>query len=104
MAYNSDGKNERSGSTTWRPTVDKLRRPRPAGAAAPQASSRWSKLTRRRPSDPLTITVRYRGGNEAWYYVQARGRSGAFPGYRSIHDVMREINEGTSYRSRPDEG
>lgn len=99
MGYEHAGTNSRSGSTTWVPRVDKLRRPRPAGAARAAGASRWSSREKRDPKAPLTITVRYRGGGEAWYYVEGRGGSGAFPGYRSIHDVMREINEGRSYRS-----
>lgn len=99
MGYEHAGTNNRSGSTTWVPRVDKLRGPRPAGAARPKATSRWSKLRKRDPRTPLTLTIRYRGGGEAWYYVEGRGSAGAFPGYRSLHDVMREINEGDRYRS-----
>lgn len=104
MGYETNGKNARSGSTTWVPKVDKIRGRRPGGAAAPKAASRWSTLTKRNAREPITIQIKFRGGNEAWYFVQARGSSGAFPGYRSIHDVMREINEGTGFRSRDDEG
>lgn len=68
-------------------------RPDPAGrATSPQAPSRWSKLGRRDPKTPLNVVIRYRGGAEAWWLVEARGRRGAFPGHMSIHDVMREIN------------
>lgn len=98
MAYDKGKTNNRSGSTTWIPRVDKIRGRRPAGAAAPKAASRWSSLKRRDPKAPLTITIRYRGGGEAWYYVEARGSSGAFPGYRALHDVMREVNEGAGFR------
>jgi hypothetical protein len=41
--------------------------------------------------DPLTMKVRYRGGAEAWWLIEARGRSVAFPGHMCIHDVMREV-------------
>jgi len=98
MGYQPSGKNERSGSTTWRPTIDKLGGSPRQGPAAPKAASRWYRLTRRNARDRLTLTIRYRGGKEAWWNVEARGSSGAFPGYRSIHDVMREINEGASFR------
>lgn len=43
-------------------------------------------------SDPLTIQIRYRGGSEAWWFIEARGSSGAFPGHMCLHDVMREVN------------
>lgn len=71
----------------------------PAGQAGRAAgASRWGRLSRRDKSARLTITVKYRGGAEAWYHVEARGSNGAFPGYRSLHDVMREINEGKGFR------
>jgi len=98
MAYYPTGKNERSGSTTWSPERSKLRPVRPKGASRGAAAARWFKLGKRQARDPLTITIRYRGGNEAWWYVEARGSAGAFPGYRSLHDVMREINEGSTFR------
>ena len=96
MAYINPKTNKRSGSTTWTPEVSKVSAGRSAGAASPKASSRWSRLTRRDARTPLTVTIRYRGGKEAWFYVEARGHSGAFPGYRSLYDVMAEINEGKS--------
>lgn len=101
MGYIKSSKNTRSGSTTWVPTVEKMRGSRPRGASRAGGASRWWKLHRRDARDPLTVTIRYRGGNEAWWYVEARGSSGAFPGYRSIHDVMAEINEGSSFRRDP---
>lgn len=102
MAYQASKKNTRSGSTTWIPRPDRIPGGRPGGASAAGGRKRWSRLTRRNERDPLTITIRYRGGVEAWWYVEARGSSGAFPGYRSIHDVMREINEGTQFRRDED--
>lgn len=60
----------------------------------PAGSARWGALSRRDPKDRLTITIKYRGGSEAWYHIEARGRGGAFPGVMALHDVMREINEG----------
>lgn len=103
MGYMKTGTNTRTGSTTWVPTLDKMRGSRPRGASRAGGASRWWNLARRDAKRPLTITVRYRGGNEAWYYVESRGSSGAFPGYRCLHDVMREINEGSAWR-RDDTG
>lgn len=40
---------------------------------------------------PLTLTVKYRSGPEAWWEVKARGRVFRFPGHVAIHDVMREV-------------
>ena len=68
-------------------------RPDPAGrATSPKAPSRWFGLKRRDPKLALDIKIKYRGGSEAWYLVEARGRAGVFPGHLCIHDVMREIN------------
>ena len=101
MGYIKSSKNTRSGSTTWVPTIDKMRGSRPPGARRAAGAARWWQFARRDPRAPLTVTIRYRGGNEAWWYIEARGSSGAFPGYRSLHDVMAEINEGSSFRRDP---
>lgn len=78
-------------STTWSWEVDKISRPRREGQAREAQPRRWRSLSRRNPKDKLTLTVTYRGGPEAWYLVEARGRSGVFPGVRALHDVMEEI-------------
>lgn len=99
MAARIGKSNKGSGSTTWTWEPDKL------SAAAGRATSREAKprrfrgLSRRNASDRLTIVVTYRGGPEAWYLVEARGRSGVFPGVRALHDVMEEIYQ--SNRSVP---
>lgn len=98
MAAHIDKTNKRSASTTrWR-YVTKI-----AEDPAPQASTgrrrrRWAHLSHRDPKSRLTITIVYRGGAEGWYHVEARGSDGAFPGVLSLHDVMREINDGSRYR------
>lgn len=58
----------------------------------------FSRLRRRDARTPLTIQIRYRGGSEAWYLVEARGARQAFPGHMCIHDVMRTVNQSDSYR------
>lgn len=62
----------------------------------PQGPSRTgakhaSRLPKWRPRTPLTITVRYHGGSEAWWCIKARGTEFRVPGHIAIHDVMREI-------------
>lgn len=37
------------------------------------------------------MTVRYRGGSEAWIEVKARGRVWRYPGVLSFYDVMRDV-------------
>lgn len=73
----------------------------PAGQATrPPKAGRWSGLKQRNERDPLTITVRYRGGAEGWWVVQARGRVGAFPSSMALIDVMAEINRSPEFYSR----
>lgn len=91
MAY-TNPKNTSSSSTTWTPKVDRMRRTPAGRATSPQAPSRWYKVGRRDPKRPLDIKITYRGGSEAWWLVEARGRHGVFPGHMALHDVMREIN------------
>lgn len=90
MAARKTGETPR-GSTTWDYKNGKFSRP--AGRASKNGAKppRWGRLARRNPRDKLTITVTYRGGNQCWYLVEARGSSGVFPGVLALHDVMREI-------------
>lgn len=96
MTAKRDNKSPGRVSTTWVHKPDRIR-----AGSAPQArraagSSRWGRLSRRRAEERLTITVKYRGGAECWYHIEARGSGGAFPGVMALHDVMREINEGNA--------
>lgn len=90
------------GSTTWE--FRKVKIKAPAGRANPSGRrpGRFSGLQRRDPKTRLTISVTYRGGAEAWWLVEARGRSVAFPGHRALHDVMAEINRQYEYMERSD--
>lgn len=85
-----DQSNTHSPSTTWEWRTVRIARPPKAagqqpGAARPHALSGWN------PRDPLTITVKYRGGGECWYEVVSRGRTLRFPGAEALHDVMKRI-------------
>lgn len=85
-------------STTfgWR----KVRIRRPAGgqgdsAAQPHVSGSSAKrrfwgLPYRNPRVPLPLTVKLRGGAEAWVEVHCRGRIVRYPGYIAIVDVLLE--------------
>lgn len=91
MTYHLDT-NSSSPSATWIPQRAKL--PRSRRGAKQDGSKRplFRNLRARNPREPLTIQVRYRGGAEAWWYIEARGTSQAFPGHLCLHDVMSSIN------------
>lgn len=84
--------NERSLSTTWEWRQTKIRRPPEGHSDSRPKAGRWFRFPPRNPRVPLTVSVSYRGGPEAWYEVHARGSVGRFPGYVCLHDVMAEIN------------
>ena len=58
---------------------------RPEGA--PSKLSRWNRR------DPLTITVVYRGGAEAWIQIKARGRTIRVPGHLAVIDALEKVWE-----------
>lgn len=66
---------------------------RPGGASrnVPKAP-KFLSLRKRDARERLTIMVRYRGGSEAWWYIEARGTSQAFPGHMCLHDVLSRVN------------
>lgn len=84
-----DEQYEHRESTTW---VWERRRieQRPKGPSS-TSSERRPRLSRREAREPVTLTIRYRGGSEAWWEVKGRGRSWRFPGYLAIHDVMKVV-------------
>lgn len=91
MARNTTS-NARSGSTTWEWRRVKISEPAPQASTSPKAPSRFGGLKRRKREDRLNVTIAYKGGSEAWWVIEARGRAVAFPGHRALHDVMAEIN------------
>lgn len=46
--------------------------------------------------EPLTLTVRYRGGSEGWWQIEARGRIWRRPGVLCLHDVLSDVYSGTN--------
>lgn len=92
--------NTRPSSTTWAYRRVKVRRPaggqKPVGARA----ARWALRSPRAAREPLTLTVKYRGGPECWYEIHARGEVGRFPGTTALHDAMEEINRGVDFYAR----
>lgn len=89
--------NTRLPSTNWEWRRVKVRRP--AGGQGDSAAKplRWFHLPPWPTRRPLSITVLYRGGPEAWYEIRARGTAGRFPGHVALHDALAEV-----YASRRD--
>lgn len=85
-------KNTSSSSTTWYSRPDRMSAAARQGQQNGPKAPKFSSLRKRDPREPLTIQVRYRGGSEAWWLVEARGTRQAFPGHLSIHDVMQRVN------------
>jgi hypothetical protein len=85
-------------STTfaWR----KVRIRRPAGGqgdsatkshrSAVPAPKRFWGLPYRNPRVPLAMTLKLRGGAEAWVEVHSRGRIARYPGHTALVDVLLE--------------
>lgn len=91
MGADEQHTNARSGSTQWAWKRVKIAHPPEASSRQPKAAHRWFKRPVWNGREKLTLTVTYRGGAEAWYEIHSRGCMGRFPGYVSLHDVMREI-------------
>jgi hypothetical protein len=83
--------NKRTASTTSEWEWRKIRR-RPQGPSdtAPKASSSAVKSAWN-PREPLTVTVRYRGGPEAWFELRARGRTIRRPGHVAMYDALNDL-------------
>lgn len=79
-------------STTWEWRKTKIRRPAGGHSGSAPKALRWFSLPPRNPRQPLTISVKFRGGPECWYEIHARGQVGRVPGWLCIHDLMVEIN------------
>ena len=85
--------NEQSFPSTpfvWR----KVKMSRPPEASKPRRAQRgrWFHLPKRDWRQPLTVSMKYRGGDECWIEVRARGGVGRYPGYVQLVDVLADIN------------
>jgi len=79
-------------STTWAWRRVKITRA-PGGHTGSAAAGRSIyALPKRNPREPLTVSVVYRGGQEAWYEFRARGAVVRVPGTTCVHDLMNKIN------------
>jgi hypothetical protein len=86
--------NVSSVSTTWALKRVKVGQAPQAGSHSPRKGSSLRSRSRLDPRKPLTISVTYRGGAEAWWEIRARGCIIRRPGWQSIHDVLWEISQG----------
>jgi hypothetical protein len=82
-----------SASTRWEWRQVKIGRAAGGQKAREPKARRWFHRSKRNPREPLSLTIKYRGGAECWYEVHARGEVGRFPGVVALHDVMSEINQ-----------
>src|SRR6185503_20745786 len=82
------------GSTTWEWRKVKITRRTPAQQDRRGAASSSPALRQWPRRDPITITVRSRGGAESWWEVRARGRTHRFPGWVTLEDVMAQVHGG----------
>jgi hypothetical protein len=73
-------------STTWEWRRVKIERPAGGQVAAPKASARPSPLRK-----PKTLTVKFRGGDEAWWEIRCGDRTIRRPGVTALHDVLKDV-------------
>lgn len=86
--------NECTPSTTWTWRTVKVKR-RPQGTnTARRSRSSGPRLPKVDPRDAHSIRVTYRGGAEAWWKLEARGRVYIAPGHLALHDALMFIMDG----------
>lgn len=86
------GANAHSSSTTWAWRRVKLPSLGTSPGGQPPQATFWRRLSRRDPRVPLEITIKYRGGPEAWVEVKGRGAVGRYPGVTSVYDIVVDLN------------
>lgn len=79
-------------STTWRSIRATLpQAPQATGGSRPKAV-RLLGLPRRNPRAPLSVTMKLRGGTEAWVELRARGATVRVPGHTAIAELVFLLN------------
>lgn len=96
--------NESTPSTTWTTVTRKIARPPKAPTSTAAEGVLPGPMSTRNRRDPLTATIRYRGGSECWYELQCRGKVYRFSGSETVHDVMELINSGRGGRTPNEAG
>ena len=87
MSSNSDA-NKRTPSTTFEWRKVKISRAPQASTDSRPKGVPAALRARRDPRRPLTVTIVYRGGAEAWWELRARGMVVRRPGHVSLHDAL----------------
>lgn len=66
---------------------------RPAGGHVESAPKghRWRRRARLDWRKPVHVTLKFRGGPEAWVEVHARGDFARYPGWVALVDVLSDI-------------
>jgi hypothetical protein len=88
-----------SASTTWALKKVRVAVPPKAHVRSATKSLRWRSKARRDPRSPITITIRYRGGAEAWVEVVGRGEVNRYPGWVCLYDLLADVNSLGNYNS-----
>lgn len=79
------------GSTRWEWKLCKVSGPPSGQQQQPPKASSSGVLPSRALREPTTLTVRYRGGPEAWWEVKARGKTYRLPGHLCLHDALSKV-------------
>lgn len=88
---------------TWK-RVKVTQRPEGTITARRSRSSRgWRLLPRSNRRDYVTIRVKWRGGAESWWLVEARGKNSAVPGWVQLEDLMSLIHNEVEANNRGNE-
>lgn len=78
-------------STTWAWRKVKMRPSAGGQERSSRAKRGFLRLYRMPRTEPVRITVEYRGGAESWWLIKARGTHEVFPGHLSLEDVLSRI-------------
>lgn len=83
------GPDEQSfGSTTWALRRVKVTGTPPGHATVRRSRSSWRALPQLDRRRYVTLRIKWRGGAESWWLVDARGRSVPVPGWICLEDLM----------------
>ena len=88
-------------STKWEWKLCKVKAAPAQGSQHPKDSTRAFRVQKREIRAWMTVRIRYQGGADASYAVEARGRCWRFSGVSALHDVMTFIASEEWNRAQP---